>query len=593
MADALGAQRVDEALRAARVLHASYPDDESVLSLRASCEQQAGHHALAVPLLERLSAQQPGVWQYWNNLGNALRALGHIEQARAAYEQALSIDPHLNRVRANLGLLLLNEGKPSAAAQHLRSAASTPDATSGMRVWAAVASHAAGESEQASAWIENWSQWPRDSDEAWLELGWLLAELGRYDEAERVLAGRFDTLLGRIRAGARRAMLLERINQTDRAAQVLRDLPPVSQVADPDAGQELLHATALLAMRDKNWGAARDALQGALNISTSMRGRAALYFTLARACDRLGDSVATLAALDAAHRLVARTSEPNRGRWMALLTTRASAEPRRGQLHKRLSPAPQSPVFVVGFPRSGTTLLEQMLAAHPDFSSIDERSLVLAAIGSLRAQGIAYPHDLELLSEDTIGRLRTEYWRAADALVVRRPGQRLVDKNPLNMLALPMIATLFPRASLIICRRHPCDVILSCYMQPFADPEVAAMCASLERLARAYAAFDSQFREQAAEFDVSPYELRYEDLVADPQAALRTLGNYLSVADVTAMIAFAEPARRRGYISTPSYAQVIEPLNSAGIGRWLRYRAAFEPLLPLLEDAISHAGYTV
>ncbi len=119
------------------------------------------------------------------------------------------------------------------------------------------------------------------------------------------------------------------------------------------------------------------------------------------------------------------------------------------------------------------------------------------------------------------------------------------------------------------------------------------MCASLERLARAYAAFDSQFREQAAEFDVSPYELRYEDLVADPQATLRTLGNYLSVADVTAMIAFAEPARRRGYISTPSYAQVIEPLNSAGIGRWLRYRAAFEPLLPLLEGAISRAGYTV
>ena len=234
-----------------------------------------------------------------------------------------------------------------------------------------------------------------------------------------------------------------------------------------------------------------------------------------------------------------------------------------------------------------------MLAAHPDFVSIDERPLVLAAIRWMRAQGLAYPQKLGALRAELLEDLRAGYWRAADALATRTPGQRLVDKNPLNMLALPMILRLFPQARVIISRRHPCDVILSCYMQPFADPEVAEMSASLASLARAYATFDAQFREQAALLDATPYELRYEDLAINPQSALQGLGNFLGVADTAAMANFATSAQQRGYISTPSYAQVIEPLNSAGIGRWLRYRAVFEPLLPLLAGAVSRAGYTV
>ncbi len=167
-----------------------------------------------------------------------------------------------------------------------------------------------------------------------------------------------------------------------------------------------------------------------------------------------------------------------------------------------------------------------------------------------------------------------------------------MDKNPLNMLALPMILRLFPLARVIICRRHPCDVVLSCYMQPFADPEVAEMSASPASLARAYAAFDAQFREQAALLGATPFELRYEDLVTHPQAALQGLGNCLGVLDTTAMAHFASSAQQRGYISTPSYAQVVESLRADSIGRWRRYARVFAPLLPTLAESIRQAGYT-
>ena len=592
---AMRQQRTTAALHAARALLADYPDDESALSLCASCEQQAGNFDAAAALFARLTQAHPRIWQHWNNLGNALRAQDQVGRARLAFERALELNPAATRVRANLGLLLLNAGNPAQAAMHLRVASAAPDAEPGMRVWAAVASHAAGDAATAEELSHGWEHWSRDSDEAWLELGWLLLELGHFADAERVFTSAFAEVAARIRAKARHALLLERINQPDAAERLLAGLPDPAKIAQPEAQQELLHARGMLAARRKDWLGARQALQQALAIAGSTRGRAAMYFALARACDCLGDADAALDALREAHALLAATNAQRTAHehWLPVLTTGLPATESAHWRQESGSPAAPAPVFVLGFPRSGTTLLEQMLAAHPDFVSIDERPLVLAAIRWMRAQGLAYPQKLGALRAELLEDLRAGYWRAADALATRTPGQRLVDKNPLNMLALPMILRLFPQARVIISRRHPCDVILSCYMQPFADPEVAEMSASLASLARAYATFDAQFREQAALLDATPYELRYEDLAINPQSALQGLGNFLGVADTAAMANFATSAQQRGYISTPSYAQVIEPLNSAGIGRWLRYRAVFEPLLPLLAGAVSRAGYTV
>ena len=581
------------ALREARTLLAQYPDDESALSLCASCEQQAGHCDAAAALFARLTGMHPRTWQHWNHLGIALRGLGRDAEARAAFMRALELNPAATRVRANLGLSLLNAGDATQAALHLRRASAASDAEPGMRVWAAVASHAAGDITTAEALLQGWEHWPRDSDEAWLELGWLLLELGRFDAAERVLGGVFTEAAAAIRARARHAMLLERINRVDAAGQLLAEMPEPDRIAAPEARQELLHAHAVLAARRKDWARARQALQQALAIGVGTRGRAAMCFALARACDRLGEVDAALAALREAHALHAPASaqRTDHERWLPMLTTEMPAAARA--LPESALPAARSPVFIVGFPRSGTTLLEQMLAAHPDFVSIDERPLVLAAIRTLCAQGLAYPQDLGALSADALTHLRADYWRAADALASRARGQRLVDKNPLNMLALPMILRLFPRAQVIICRRHPCDVILSCHMQPFADPEVAAMSASLERLARAYAGFDAQFRTQAALLDAAPFEVRHEDLVTDPRAVLRPLGAFLGIADAQAMTGYAERAQQRGYISTPSYAQVVEPLRADGIGRWRRYARVFAPLLPTLAQSMRLAGYVM
>jgi hypothetical protein len=166
-----------------------------------------------------------------------------------------------------------------------------------------------------------------------------------------------------------------------------------------------------------------------------------------------------------------------------------------------------------------------------------------------------------------------------------------VDKNPLNMLCLPMIMRLFPEARIILCLRHPCDVLLSCYMQPFRSPAFMVLCSSLERLARGYVdAFEHWFRHVEV-FAPRVLEWRYESVVSRFDEHLARLGQFLQLEDSSPMARFAEHAQAKGYISTPSYAQVTEGIHRKAVNRWHAYRDKFETVLPILQPMMERLGY--
>ena len=142
--------------------------------------------------------------------------------------------------------------------------------------------------------------------------------------------------------------------------------------------------------------------------------------------------------------------------------------------------ADDSPVFIVGFPRSGTTMLEQMLDAHPRYVSMDERTLLQTLRRADGSQGLRLSRATGPPRRDAdLAELRRCIGRKPHKVVELAPGQILVDKNPLNMLRLPMIRRLFPNARIILALRHPCDVLLSCYMQNFRSPAFMVLCSTL------------------------------------------------------------------------------------------------------------------
>jgi hypothetical protein len=246
----------------------------------------------------------------------------------------------------------------------------------------------------------------------------------------------------------------------------------------------------------------------------------------------------------------------------------------------------------VGFPRSGTTLLEQTLDANPSLVSMDEQPFLQRAVDQVKSSGLAYPAQLGKLMPSQLQGIRAEYWKRADKKVQLQVGQRLVDKNPLNLLRLPAIRRLFPNARTVLIVRHPCDVLLSCFAQHFRAPDLALMCRDLATLAKSYRlSFDFWYQQQPL-LGAATYEIQYEKFVADFPAQVRQLAQFLELPWNDSMLAPGEHALAKGYISTPSYTQVIEPVNSRPIGRWKHYERHFADALKTLEPYLRRWGYS-
>jgi len=154
-----------------------------------------------------------------------------------------------------------------------------------------------------------------------------------------------------------------------------------------------------------------------------------------------------------------------------------------------------------------------------------------------------------------------------------------------------MIMRLFPEAPIILCLRHPCDVLLSCYLQPFRSPAYMVMCSSLQRLAEGYVQAFEQWHKQVQVFSPHLLEWRYESVVGAFDANVARLGKFLELEDALPMARFAEHARGKRFISTPSYAQVTQGISNKAVNRWHAYRDVFEPVLPTLRPIMHQLGY--
>ncbi|MFL6757918.1 MAG: sulfotransferase family protein, partial [Sphingomicrobium sp.] len=246
----------------------------------------------------------------------------------------------------------------------------------------------------------------------------------------------------------------------------------------------------------------------------------------------------------------------------------------------------QSPAFLIGYPRSGTTLVENVLASIPGVEALEERPTLAASDPFLREGGLA-----RFAREDdgALDALRTAYWQAVRAAGIDAEGKLFLDKDPLKGLYLPIIARLFPAARIIVMRRDPRDVVWSCFRANFAPTAAAAQFTDLERTARHYDAVMRAQEEFLAALPLASHILRYEALVGDFDAETLGLCDFLGVSWTEEMRDFARTARRRG-VSTLSASQVGKPLYD-GSRQWRRYEEQLRPVLPQLQPWIERFGY--
>ncbi|MDB6008722.1 MAG: hypothetical protein JWL65_972 [Gammaproteobacteria bacterium] len=551
----------------------------------------------AVRVFNALTLMQPTVASHWQNLGTVLRPTGRYAQALAAFERALLLAAPTAGLLYNLGVLQMDLCDYSAAYLALRDAAALAPTDATIRWAFAQCCYDLTRLEEALAALENWQQLEGLTTEISVLIILLLVMMGAMRQADPAIQRLLQNPPQQGRTALRFASILERLHRLDEARATLErlDLSDRSLEADP----ERLHLAAVLADRAGQHEEAHRQLSSALNIQQEFVHRHKLLFPLARACDALGRYEEAYAAAEEAHRsqlalleaMMGKSSENESQIWSLCAN---GCDPDDIAAWESVGPAVEDgPIFIVGFPRSGTTLLEQVLDAHPLLQSMDEQPFLLRAVGEVTDRGLRYPAELGKLSAQALDDIRAHYWERARKLVQLLPGQRLVDKYPLNLILLPLIRRLFPNARIIVAIRHPCDTLLSCFLQHFRSPRLAFACRDLSTLAKAYCnAFGSWYSQSSLLRPLS-HELFYEQLTANFEVEVRKLSAFLELPWNEAMLAPGEHARGKGFINTPSYAQVLAPVNSRSVGRWKHYERHFEAALTDLMPWIERWGYRV
>ncbi|MFC7289954.1 sulfotransferase [Herminiimonas glaciei] len=566
--------------------------------------QESGKLEASLDCLQRVLVLQPNDARGHNNLANTWRRMSRLEQAEQHYKKALELDPNYAEAHSNLAFLLNTHGKfdeAAAAARHaidlnpklvdaylnladvevarLRYA----DALHSLdMLYSFAPQHIAGltaraqilkkmeRNEEALAWANRAVLSAPDHANAHHTLGQVLQALGRHDEALHA----FDQavlLPGNVAEEAllaRAALFMESGRSEDAIIafdQVLQQFPAsiraltarndtkVYQADDPDIN--MLEAALVQAG------------------SLPLLDRTAAHFALGKAYLDTGNSARAFHHLHAANGLKRATftydSVATR-QWMERIATTFTTDLKNLD---DVGGAPSDlPVFIVGMPRSGTTLVEQILASHPQVHGAGELSALRLAI---EAAG-AFPPDLATMPADRLRAIGQDYLRRVAPFAHGK--DRLVDKMPANFLYAGLIPMILSGARIIHCRRDPVDTCLSCYSKHFVGEQLFTYdLTELGEFHRAYQILMSQLRQvlPADRF----IEVDYEAVVDNLEAEAQRLVAFIGLPWDEACLQFHKTRR---VVRTASVNQVRQPIYKTSKGRWQKHAAYLGPLLAAL-----------
>jgi tetratricopeptide (TPR) repeat protein len=580
---------------AARQLLAHHPDDLEALKTLAYALHVQSKHRESEDVYLTLADLEPSQPLHWMNVGTARRCDDRIDDALYAFARAAALGADGADFYYNVALAHIGRDDYEAARTLLRKALTLAPDDAEVRYRYAFCCYETLRTEEALAVLDGWESLTAAPDVS-ASAGHLLMKLGEIGRAEPTVRSAALDDAGDPRAMLTLIQLLERTNRIPEARarfEILRSHPAASSL-----GGELKATEAQLAQRESHHEAAVALFREVVTDCKEQHLRHFQQFSLAKSLDALGRYEEAFATLEEAHAsqlvYIKRTAPPQLREVPALTITEDSclSEDIARWTDDRPPSSVDSPIFIVGFPRSGTTLLELVLDAHSQLRSIDEQPFLQNALDDIVAEQVAYPDQLAMLTHSQVEIIRLRYWERASRRAERAPGQRLIDKNPLNIFRLPVIKRLFPNAKIILAVRHPCDVIMSCYMQHFRAPDFALLCKDIPTLAASYRrTFDFWYSQQAL-LRADVLELIYEDFVDHFEPNVRRVFDFLEMPWEPAVLSPALRAQEKRFISTPSYSQVVQPINSRAVGRWHYYEPQFTASLPILKPYLERWKYS-
>ncbi|HEY3860492.1 MAG TPA: sulfotransferase [Verrucomicrobiae bacterium] len=483
----------------------------------------SGDFARALPLYERLVRQSPGAAMIWYEYGSAAFKCRRLDTAGRAWSTAIAADPRNAELASMVGHQFEAMRRPEKARECFVHAASADPNGVNPRISLAVLLEKSHRLDEARAAVDECLAIDPRDDQARYFMAVLHRRQGRLEEAERGLR---DLLTSQPKHAyvryAARYELAQVLDRTERYDEAIGQLKEAKAIV--------------------------------LNLTDTG--------LLMRSYDQSAESIRRFTA-----------SQPKN-----ILETWAKQFPER----KREAIPPLA--FLGGHPRSGTTLLEQILGAHPGLAALDEPDAFLEVLQPEF-------HQSPNLSSPRVNVLRRHYIQALrDDLRGDAPGKMLLDKNPSPTSRLPVWLRVFPELRVLIALRDPRDVALSCYFQNIPLNSANVNFLSFERLAKHYADLMGIWLATRGWPGFAWIETRYEDLVSDLPKEGRRVTEFLGLEWQPEQERFYEASRSK-HLYSPTYQDVTRPVYQRSVARWRAYEKHLAPILPALEPFCREWGY--
>lgn len=568
-------------LEQAEVLYRSVlerePDHADALHMMGVLACQAGNFTAGLKLIGRALEENAANPFYHNNYGYTLMAVGQLDRALDHLNKALALKPDYVDALNNLGRVYQVRGNLSRALMCYRRALDlNPRFASAFNNMGTVL-HARGQLQEA---VDNYHQAVTvdpSFSAAYNNLGAALLKLGRTDQAKAILEGALEQTPDNPDLLANLAELCEKTQQPEQAASYI----------EKALAQAPLHPAAnrLASVRLRRQGKLREALDGLVAVPIPefdpLVARE-LHFELGTLYDRLAESDLSFTHYTEGKHLQAqsaRYSGTDQNRYWSEVRTITEAVTREWVETWIDLPADlvgPAPVFLLGFPCSGSVLLNEILACHPRLRVMEGNpalDLIRREVGRLPE---GYPAALSMLSGADAARLRSVYWRAVRERAGFESGPGLVDSFPLNMVQAGLITRLFPEAKVINLVRHPLDVCLSCYFHPFEIDNIGSGFLSLDNTASLLVAAMAAWQRSAELLSLTICTVKYEELLAAPGPETRKLVEWLGLEWDAALL----PGVERTAAGAPR-------------SRWKRYSRYLEAVRDRLEPLARNLGYAM
>jgi len=546
--------------------------------------RELGEVAQAMQMVDRCVQLHPGEPRVILEKARCLRALGDFDQAMRWLERLEKIAPGLPENFAEYGDCLQAVDDLALREHHWTSAAD---------LWVK-----SGEFALADALLDRLLAANPASAVGWNTRGNLENARLRLDAAEAAWRKAIEIDPALLDAPANLALLYESTNRLAEAKAIAESALHFIRAGEQRDGAIGLNlASCKLARRQKDYTRGLDLLDRIEAFGPTESQRALANFERGKIMDQLGDAshaIATFTSANALAHAAWMRGNPGKNKTLAGIEHMLDIVG-KGWL-RQWKPVGELPdtmrlAFLVGFPRSGTTLLNQVLDSHSAIQAVEEKPLVQKIMDAVRGMPREYPHAIPDFDALDIAFLRDAYFRAAAEHGASDPSKLLLDKFPMHITLAGLLHRVFPQARFVFAVRHPCDVVLSCFMQDFALNNTMANFCSLADSVALYTKTMDLWQAYREQLPLNVHAIRYEDVVDDFDGQVRSLCGFLEVPWEDDLEQFAARALDRGRINTPSYEQVSRPIYREARYRWERYREHLAPYLPALRPYIERFDY--